>query len=99
MPTAGRYAAVGFNIDNYGYIGLVTDGVNGFRDFYRYDPFLNKWFACADYKIGPDYNNEIQTVRDAIGFGINSAGYVGTGYEIGDTVTPYTNEIWKYQPW
>ncbi len=99
MPGLPRYGAVGFVIDDFGYVGLGTDGVDGYKDFYRYDPFINQWYSCADYKIGPDYHGEYQEVRDAVGFGVNSVGYVGTGYETRDTSTPYTYEFWKYIPW
>ena len=99
MPGLPRYAAVGFVISDFGYIGLGYDGVEGFKDLYRYDPFLNRWYNCADYKIGPDYHGEYQEVRDAVGFGVNSVGFVGTGYEVRDTNTPYSYEFWKYIPW
>ncbi len=99
MPTAGRYAGVGFAIADYGFVGLGTDGSSGFRDFYRYDPFLDKWHPCTDYKIGPDYNGEVQTVKDAVGFGLKNAGYVGTGYALYDTTDHFTNDFWKYIPW
>ncbi len=101
FPGLPRYGAVAFTIDNYGFVGLGWNGIQGYKDFYRYDPFLNQWYQAADYKVGPDFDPALdyQEVRDAIGFGVNSVGYVGTGYELRDTSTPYTKQVWKYIPW
>lgn len=99
LPAAPRTDAVGLSANKQGYVGLGFDGSSILKDFWRYDPYNNSWSQCADHKIGPDYINQIQPVRNAVGFGIDKKVYVGTGY-FGEEYSPkYTKEFWIYRPW
>src|SRR5207302_641276 len=65
---AGTYSAVGFSIENKGYVGL---GGSGSKDFWEYDPSTNTWTRKTDFGgIGRS---------DAVGFSIENKGYIGTG--------------------
>ncbi len=100
FPVAARTEAVGFGIEQQGYIGLGYDGTNFMQDFYRYDPYNDVWFQCADYKQGPHLTNEhVQAVKNAVGFGIGEKGFVGTGYHGEEYYPKYSNEFWIYRPW
>ncbi len=100
FPAPPRTEAVGFNIEQQGYVGLGYNGTN-IRDFYRYDPYNDVWFECANYKFGPHLDPEIhvQYVRNATGFSIGDKGYVGTGYHGENEYPKYSNEFWVYRPW
>ena len=99
MPTdIGRTEAVGIAIEDQGYIGMGFDGTYNSSDFYRYDPYNDKWYECADYKVGAT-TPQAQTVRNACGFAIEDKGYVGTGYEGQEGDGQYSNEFWIYRPW
>ncbi len=99
MPGNPRTGAVGFNIEDQGYVGLGYDGQNLLKDLYRYDPYTDKWYPIADYKIGPQYTGQIQRIKDAVGFGIENKGYVGTGYQGDTSAIVYSKEFWIYRPW
>ena len=71
FPGAPRSNAAAFSIGNYGYVGVGYNGINVFRDFYRYDPAGHVWTRKADFH-DPRY--------DAVGFGLQGKGYIGTGY-------------------
>ena len=64
-----RTFAVGFSIDNMGYIGT---GYPNRVDFWEYDPDANSWTRKTNFGGG--------AVRYSIGFSIGSKGYIGTGY-------------------
>ena len=84
------YGPVGFSIWNKGYMGTGTGLVdNEFtykQDFWEYDPVINTWTQMADFtgdgRVG------------AIGFAIDSKGYIGTGTD----GTVYLNDFWEYDP-
>lgn len=99
MPSSGRTQAVGLAIDNQGYIGLGTDGTSYLKDFYRYDPYINKWYIIANYKIGPNFSGQLQRTVNAFGFGIKKKGYVGSGFLGEEHDNPYSQEMWIYRPW
>lgn len=99
FPGMSRAEAVGFSIDNQGYVGLGANNDVFYQDLYRFDPYNDQWFQIADYKVGPDYLGEIQKVKNAVAFGIDRKGYVGTGYFGEDQYPNYTKEIWIYRPW
>jgi len=96
-----RTQAVGFTIQSQGYVGCGFDGTNSMKDFWRYDPYNDRWFNCADYKTGPNYEEpDPKYVRNAIGFGIDDKGYVGLGYKSNnEPVSKYSMELWVYRPW
>ncbi|MBN2662500.1 MAG: hypothetical protein JXR68_02520 [Bacteroidales bacterium] len=99
FPSYPRAEAVGFTIENQGYVGLGADGTDYFKDLYRYDPFNDRWFQIADYKVGPNYSGQIQKVKNAVAFGIDKKGYVGTGYNGDDNTPRFSKEMWIYRPW
>jgi Secretion system C-terminal sorting domain/Galactose oxidase, central domain len=71
----GRYNAVGFSVQNRGFIGggLGPTGVK--KDFWQYDPTSNTWIQRMDIPG--------QAREQAFGFGIGTKGYVGGGYANG----------------
>jgi N-acetylneuraminic acid mutarotase len=86
FPGKARDAAFAFVVGNKAYVGGGTDtGYNVYRDFYSYDPSINKWDTLG---FLPDYLYFNST------FVIGNYGYVATGVET-------TNEIssmWQYDP-
>ncbi len=87
----GRHEAVGFSINNKGYVGTgyaYTSGNNKFyKDFWEYDQIVNTWTQKADLT---------GTSRmAAVGFNIGDKGYVGTG--INWTTGPF-DDMWEYNP-
>lgn len=80
-----RDQAVGFAIGNKGYVGT---GFNGdlveylFKDFWEYDPSLNKWTKKADVGGEPRYQ--------ATAFSIGDKGYLFGGNNGSD--------FWEYNP-
>jgi hypothetical protein len=81
----GRAYAVGFSINNKGYIGTGFDG--SFKaDFWEYDPSLNVWTQKANFGGGAR--------ESAIGFSINNKGYIGTGSD-GNNLK---SDFWEYDP-
>jgi hypothetical protein len=76
--------AVGFSINNKGYMGL---GSNGSADFWEYDPSTDSWTRRKDF-LG-------NSRSWAVGFSIGSKGYVGTGW--GSNVGPLS-DFWEYDP-
>ncbi len=99
FPGNARSQAVAFAIGYYGFVGLGANATAGFKDFYRYDALSNSWKRITDYMIGPDYNGEEQAVRDAVAMRLGELGFVGTGYKVYDSLTPYSKDFWFYQPW
>jgi N-acetylneuraminic acid mutarotase len=87
----GRHEAVGFSIDNKGYVGTgyaYNGGTNKFRkDFWQYDQLTNTWTQKVDFA---------GTARmAAVGFAIGGKGYVGTG--INWATGPF-DDMWQYDP-
>jgi gliding motility-associated-like protein len=82
-----RQYAVGFSINNKGYIGTGWDLGAGYRDdFWEYDPATNSWTQKAAFAGG-------QRIF-AVGFSIGSRGYVGTGQDFGGR----RKDFWEYNP-
>jgi N-acetylneuraminic acid mutarotase len=91
FPGTARIEAVAFNIGEMGYLGTGWDGDSARSDFYRYNPFLNKWEQKA-YFSG-------ESRFEAIGQGIKITdddyrGYIGTGWN----GTTYFLDVWHYRP-
>ncbi|RSK43485.1 Kelch repeat-containing protein [Hymenobacter perfusus] len=81
-----RNAAVSFTLNGKAYVGLGTDGVDRFKDFWEYTPATNTWRQLADFPgVG-----RIQ----AVAFAAGGKGYVGTGY---DGVNKL-RDFWQYDP-
>ncbi len=82
LPGVARQEAVGFSAGNYGYLGTgVNSSFNALGDFYRFDPISNTWLQIASISIR----------CGAVGFGIDTKGYVGTGWW-----SNYFNDFWQY---
>src|SRR5437763_10070835 len=74
FPRMARFAAVGFSIGNYGYIGTginFNNATSYFADFWEYDPSINTWTRKADFGGGAQ--------GAAFGFSIGTKGYIGGG--------------------
>lgn len=86
-----RYGAVGFSIDDKGYIGTGSNNGIVYKDFWEYDPAFITWTQKSD--LGG-------TARTgAVGFSIGSKGYIGTGYDgDGSTSIDYLKDFWEYDP-
>ena len=82
-----RKEAVGFSIDDKGYIGMGTSFVcPAFKDFWEYDPQSNTWIQKADF------GGEARS--NAVGLSIGDKGYVGTG----NCSSQFYNDFWEYTP-
>ena len=90
-PGTGKISAVGFSIDNFGYVGTGnTSGQigNETKQFWQYNPLNNSWTQKADF-------GGIQRDR-AVGFSINSKGYIGTGYHFDGINSISFADFWEY---
>lgn len=86
LPGPGRGYAVGFSIDNKGYVvsGQTSDGY--LDDCWEYDPINDSWTQKANFPGNPRSH--------ATGFTINGKGYIGTG---ADNTTTY-NDFYEFDP-
>ena len=84
FPGASRYAAVGFSINNKGYIGTGYDGNLNYKDFFEFDPVSNTWAQKADFPG--------ETRSYSIGFAIQKNGYIG----IGNNGNGSLSDFWVY---
>lgn len=77
----------GFLLDLKGYIGLGHDNniSKYYSDFWEYDILSNTWTQKANFGGGAR--------GGAVGFSINSLGYVGTG-----TDSNNKRDFWEYNP-
>lgn len=81
-----RSNAVGFTIDNYGYMGTGYDGDDYLADFWQYNIEGDYWVQKADFP---------GTGRSAAaGFAIDNKGYIGVGYDGDDEL----GDFWEYNP-
>jgi N-acetylneuraminic acid mutarotase len=78
-----RTDAVGFSINDKGYIGTGYDGTYR-KDFWEYDPETDSWTQRADF--GGDGRSS------AVGFSIGDKGYIGTGWDGDDLL----KDFWEY---
>ncbi len=112
FPGEPRANAVGFKIDDQGFVG-TGDNITAYdtqgnatagdamSDFYRYDPFNNVWTERADYTIWQQ-NTTPKKVTRAVGFYSTSEyhedlGYIGFGY-INNTTKHTQQDVWYYRP-
>ncbi|MGJ1407842.1 Kelch repeat-containing protein [Sphingobacterium siyangense] len=89
FPGVARNGAVGFTINNIGYVGAGNDGTNNLKDFYKYNPTSDTWEQIASLPIA---------VNTAVAFTLNGVAYVGTGETTTAGGTTATNEFYKYDP-
>ncbi len=90
FPGFGRSHAVGFSIGTKGYIGTgyITyyDEIEYFNDFWEWDQTTNIWTRKAVFGgSGRSF---------AVGFSIDSKGYIGTG----DVNGTYLKDFWEWDP-
>ncbi|HKZ67707.1 MAG TPA: T9SS type A sorting domain-containing protein [Chitinophagaceae bacterium] len=97
LPDSAREYAIGFSINNKGYVGTGNkDGGNYLWDFWEYTPVPDVWTRKADFTPGIDSVGR----RSASGFGIGNKGYIGPG--VGQDTIPPTqgdtmyNDFWEY---
>jgi hypothetical protein len=89
MPGTARYITMGFSIGSKGYCGTgynPNNPYNTFNDFYEFDPVANTWTVKASIPGGGR--------SYAVGFGIGSKGYAGTGNIGGNAV----RDFYEYDP-
>ncbi len=87
FPGIARNKGVAFASDSYGYVGLGYDGDNALSDFWKYDPDADSWTQVTDFPGGDGAGR-----YEAIAFGIDNMGYVGTGYD----TEVYYNDFYIY---
>jgi gliding motility-associated-like protein len=84
---SARQYAVGFSINNKGYVGTGFDTITGYKkDFWEYDPATNTWTQKSNFAGGERIL--------AVGFAIGNKGYLGTGQDFIGRV----NDFWEYNP-
>lgn len=84
---APKSSAVGFSIDNKGYLSTGADTINGTaKDLWEYDPITDTWTQKADL------GGAVRT--NAVGFSIGNYGYVGTG----NANSIQLDEFWQFDP-
>lgn len=91
---SARDYAVGFNINGKGYIGtgdddyLTSEGNK--KDFWEYDQGTDSWTRKKDLEGNARFA--------AVGFSIDSKGYIGTGYDWDGHVLYFAKDYWEYNP-
>jgi hypothetical protein len=85
LGTGARYGAVGFAINNYGYLGTGFNG-NWLNDFWQFDPVNNQWKAIQ--------NSPVSKRSGALAFVYMNEAYICTGINNGIQST----DFWKYNP-
>lgn len=86
LPGEGRYGAIGFSLDNKGYIALGAGKTSVHNDTWEYDPSSNQWKKMADF---PDNGRS-----DASVFIIGPEAYVLFGQ--GRELFPTKKISWKF---
>ncbi len=90
FPGTPRIDAVAFALGENGYIGTGKDIDSVRTDFWRYNPFLNKWDERASYEGAARY--------EAVGAGLevnnDFRGFIGTGWNGAE----YFSDFWHYRP-
>jgi N-acetylneuraminic acid mutarotase len=81
-----RYNAVGFAINNLGYVGTGYDGDFYRSDFFSYDPQSNSWNEIANFPGGKR--------EDALAVVYDGKAYFCTGRNNGS----YDADIWTFSP-
>ena len=91
MPAVGRVDAVSFAIGDKGYLGSGYNGHESnpiLNDFWEYTPATDAWVKKKDFSGTPRYT--------AIGFGIGTKGYMGTGFQSNQPNA--LADYWEYNP-
>ena len=93
LPDTARTSAIGFSINNTGYVGLGNyAGWIFFNSFYAYEPQSNQWIRKADF---PGIAR-----RTAFSLVIGEKAYVGLGTVGLESVNGSTSldDFWEYDP-
>ncbi len=85
FPGERRHGAVGFTIDDKGYVGTGYGDYISYKDLWEYNPDTDNWAKKADF--GGTARSE------AVGFSINGKGYIGTGRGM-----YLHHDFWEYNP-
>jgi len=85
LPGPGLVSCSSFVMNGKGYVGLGTNLVGNFKDFWSYKPALNTWNAVDP---PPSY---FQARTGAVSFSISNIGYIATGY----TNTELLADLWS----
>jgi len=88
FPGMIRYAACGFSIGDFGYLGTGDTGqiVSQLKDFWQYDPSTDQWFQKNDFS---------GIARgSSLAFTIGDKGYIGCGINGGNKL----KDFWEYTP-
>lgn len=92
FPGSNRSKAVGFAIDDKGYVGTGSSATgigNETNEFWQYDPLTDTWNQKADFAGSPRSR--------AVGFSIVDRGYIGTGFPIQGSSSEQ-DDFWEYNP-
>ena len=82
-----RHYAIGFSINNNGYIGTGRDlSLNDYNDFWKYNPSTNIWTRKANVGGAARHG--------AVGFSIGNEGYIGTGTN--NIKSVFHQDFWEY---
>lgn len=93
FPGVGRVKATAVTLNGFAYVGLGYNPLKGMfndtaylRDWWKYDPQLNKWFQLAYYPGSGRVAN--------VSFVLNGIIYVGAGYQ----GLSFTSELYAFDP-
>lgn len=87
FPGTRRSDAVGFSVNNRGYVGTGWDGDSRLNDFYEYDPVGNPHWKKV---------KELSTsLQNGVAFSLGNNGYVGTGLSSNGEKLGH---FWKFTP-
>ena len=79
------YAARGFSIGTYGYIGGINYQSTSYQDLWEWNSVTNTWAQKASFSNGKR--------NFPVGFSIGTKGYIGTG---GDISSGMRNDFWEW---
>ncbi|MFN8357677.1 MAG: T9SS type A sorting domain-containing protein [Spirosomataceae bacterium] len=85
LPGPVRFDAISFVIDSKAYVGTGSNNSGVFKDFWEYDPVINRWTQKANVgNVGR---------RAAGAFAVN-----GKGYVVGGSSSGGRKDVWEYNP-
>jgi hypothetical protein len=89
LPVTYHYRdhAIGFAIDDFGYMTGGADSGLYYNDFWKYNPYTNSWGTAAAFPGKPRIK--------AFSFVSNGVGYVGGGLDTGGVAL---TDVWAYYP-
>ena len=95
IPGVGRASAVGFAINDKGYVALGRISRYGpqLKDCWEYNPLTNKWSQKTNFPG--------KARVKAVGVGLNGKGYVGMGFDLNCPFyadTAHLKDFWCFDP-